>query len=219
MKKLFINVIIVAMFTLIIAPGVSAQSSNLSSDSDSFKDHLSKKVLDEVEPYVVQENNSFKLKNKTQVQNKLSKNEFEAVEKQISKINASMKDQDNLKKVSGENAFSVEYTNEEVAKILKESGYKLDKSEQQLLAKEGKTKVNYHYWGVEVWLSRSVTSTIAEAGVNGAAALGGIISGGIAFPLLQTAAGFIAGKVVADKAKPVYFKLGAIQGLHDFKYQ
>lgn len=225
MKKLFINLIMVAMIGFVIAPGASAQSSNLSSDSNSLKDKdaLSEKVIDEVEPYIELDDDSFKLTNKTQVQNKLSKSEFEAVKKQISKINASLKGHDNLKKISGEKAFTVEYTNEEVAEILEESDYEFDESErQQLFAKEGKTKVKFHIWGFEVWLSKTVTSTVVEAGINGGAVLASIATGGlsaVALPLLQAAAGYVGGKIGAGMAKPVYFKIGALQGVHGFKFQ
>lgn len=222
MKKVLVNLIMMAMIFVMIAPGVSAQSNNVSKEN-SFKNGLSEELIKEVDEYVKVVGNSYELTNPNELNAKISKSDLDKVKKQIAKTNELLKQNGNFERTSNNN-FKVEMTDKEITEKAAERGYEFDDSGQKdgdnHLFNEGINKVNVHWWGFEVWLSKTSVSRIISGGLGAASTVLGILTGGVAIPVAAAINAFVWSIFADQRARAIYFTHNVITGgINNFEYQ
>lgn len=217
MKKFFVPVLIIALAIFTISPAVSAQSEEREVDQNFAvnKISLDEETISKIDKYIVIQNNKFEITNVKELKKEITESEFQKVEQQLDDVNMMVEKNENIKKVN-DDAFQVEMTDQEFeAKI---EGYETNKF-QLFAAKNGINKVKMHWWGAEVWLSRTTVTNIINGGVAGATVILGSLMPGIGHAALIALHGFLIGAFVDQKARAVKFNVNWVGKVSKFQYQ
>jgi hypothetical protein len=187
-----------------LAPSVSAHTSqevegnqNTSQQSENLSDAL----IDTVNPYIVVKDNKFQITNLEELKTKISSTELNEVRDQINYVNENLDKSDNVSKLD-ENTMEVTITDEELKSKAEKAGFDYDLGTesnvtsnitsvtsslntsdqfQTMAYKNGVNKLNWKWFGAEVWLSRTTVINIINAGISG-----GTIVLGVLFPAIGT---------------------------------
>lgn len=161
---------------------------------------------------------------------KISKDELEKVEEKLTEINSLLMQNADFEKINNK-TFEVEITDKEIEERANELGYDFDSEKSvgdsydiqppssdemehdiQPNASNGINKIKVHWWGYEIWLSKTSVSRIAQGGVATASLILGIMVPGIGIAVALAANTLVWSWVIDGKARAIYFQYNVITG-------
>ncbi|MCY7780966.1 hypothetical protein P9D47_22240 [Bacillus haynesii] len=160
---------------------------------ESLSENLSSELINKVDKFVVVENNKFILNDEGKLS--LAKNEFTAVKAALKEANQILNDVDKDKIVVDGNTVTIP------SKAITE--------QFSIAAKEGKRAIKFHWWGMQIWLTKTDVIAIQKAGIAGGAAylgsifsgVGGAVAGAIVSTMISEYVAGIAVKVNVNYSK------------------
>ncbi|MDQ0163275.1 hypothetical protein [Aeribacillus alveayuensis] len=169
--KIFSVLMSLALAVSLFLPDYASAKSVHKSESEESFEILKEKV----DPYVVVENNKFKLININELKQQLTKEEYKDVKDSIKSANKELEKVNKSELVVHDNALVLNADDEGEVSTL---GWG-----------EGKRGIAFHWWGIEIWLTKTDVRAIIKGGVAGGTTYLGALFGGIG--------GAVAGAVVA----------------------
>ncbi|MFD4707504.1 hypothetical protein ACFWM3_22005 [Gottfriedia sp. NPDC058432] len=157
-------------------------------------------VSDFLEEYILLENNQYKLEIPQNIQNQLSSQAISSVNSYLSMMNDVI-NTNNIENVT-EEGFTLELTDSQLSNKLEQQG--LDPLDT-LTDKKGVTKIKFHKWGMEIWMSQALVKTLGGIGIGGAGIMLGIVLPGIGV-WAALIIGSIYNAYVLDRATALYVK-------------
>ncbi len=169
---------------------------------ESLSENLSSELINKVDKFVVVENNKFVLNDEGKLS--LAKNEFAAVKAALKEANQILNDVDKDKIVVDGNTVTIPS--------------KATTEQFSIAAKEGKRAIKFHWWGMEIWLTKTDVAALAKAGIAGGAAylgsiftgVGGAVAGAIVSTVISEYVTGAAVKVTVNYAKLVSDRYHAV---------
>lgn len=223
MKKFIVTFLTLILIFSMVAPGISANSKS-ASESDNFQNGLSEELIEKVNPYIKVDGITYELSNVDILETKISKNELTLVKEKIFEINSLLEKNENLKKTS-DNTFKVEMTDRELAmeiglnKSITKTPLVFDEGIQTYATKNGVNKVEFHWWGFEIWLSKTSVTHILTGGIATTVLVLGLLIPGVGIAVALAINGYIWSIFAGQKAQAIYFKYSYVIGIYGFKYQ
>ena len=126
--------------------------------------------------------------------------EVEDLQQNVDLMNEIVKNNDNA--IIGNESVTVEISDAELTQKANEEGYIVP-----LARTIGKTKVVFHSWGVEVWLSSTAVKTLGAVGYAGFAWMLGIVIPAGGGALLAGLLAPLYANYILAKSKPLYIKV------------
>lgn len=159
--------------------------------SQGYNVSLSENLIQTADQYVVVEENKFVLKDEKKLKEILSERDFEIVNNLVSQAN------NNLETISGANTAVV---GNSVVVMPKDVSAK---TISYAKASEGKRAIKFHWWGIELWLTKTDVRAIVKGGISGGAAYLGSI-----FGIAGAVAGAVVGAIISEyiTGVPIYVK-------------
>ncbi|MEC3606710.1 hypothetical protein P9126_06845 [Bacillus glycinifermentans] len=194
---------ITLMGSFIVHPSSSfAAKPTNNSFEESLSENLSSELINKVDKFVVVENNKFVLNDEGKLS--LAKNEFAAVKAALKEANQILNDVDKDKIVVDGNTVTIPS--------------KATTEQFSIAAKEGKRAIKFHWWGMEIWLTKTDVAALAKAGIAGGAAylgsiftgVGGAVAGAIVSTVISEYVTGAAVKVTVNYAKLVSDRYHAV---------
>ncbi|MED1218818.1 hypothetical protein [Bacillus paralicheniformis] len=169
---------------------------------ESLSESLSSELINKVDKFVVVENNKFVLKDEGKLS--LAKDEFAAVKAVLKEANQILNDVDKDKIVVDGNTVTIPS--------------KATTEQFSIAAKEGKRAIKFHWWGAQIWLTKTDVIAIQRAGIAGGAAylgsiftgVGGAVAGAVVSTIISEYVSGIAVKVNVNYAKLLIRQYGAV---------
>jgi hypothetical protein len=241
MKKHFVLASTIILATSVTLPAVSnAQSNQQVTEYSNQSKILDEETIKMVDQYIIIENNKFKITNNKELKEKISKSNLNKVKKQLDEVNKIVAKNDSIKKIN-KDTIQVKMTDEELKAKLEKSGYEYDLDIEnkidntklnsfsslnqsdgiQLLAasSNGINKVDWHWWGAEVWLSKTTVNNIINAGIAGGSVVLGALIPGLGAAALIALNGYIGSIYAGKYARECIFNVNWMGNVSKFRYQ
>lgn len=88
-----------------------------------------------------------------------------------------------------------------------------------LSTENGINKVKFHWWGYELWLSKTSVTNILSGGISATALVPGLLIPGVGIAIALAVNAYVWSIFAGQKARASYFKYSLASGIHGFKYQ
>lgn len=236
MKKFFAVVLTMVLAISTVFPSVLHAQTTKQVHPKNNKIMLDKETLNTVDKYITIENDEFEIEQEEKLKKELSEREFKLVKMKMNHVNEKMEKVKDLVKVNKDMIQYVIIDRELKAKV-EQTGYnydlnaKLDNSKMnssfaslkargiQLYSTNGINKVDWHWWGAEIWLSKNTVTNIINAGVAGGTVILGSLIPGFGHALLIAANGLIISWFVGENTRAIKFNINWVGNISDFQYQ
>jgi hypothetical protein len=241
MKKQFIlaSTLFLGMSVTLPAASSAQSTQQITEDQDFYNqvEALDQKLIKQeliktVDPYIIIKNNKFKLTNIKELKKEISKSELQMVKKQLDEVNQTVGKYDSVKTIN-KNTIQAVVTDEEIKNKLEESGYDLDSEnkiddESSILysdrfqisaSSNGINKVDWHWWGAEIWLSKTSVTNIMSGGIGATGSALGLLLPTVGAAAIIMLNGWIGGIYAGKYARACKFDYSWVNGPHNFRYQ
>lgn len=217
------------MLISLISPSVSAQS-QVGTVQEYEQVDFTEELIEKVDPYIITNGHNYELSNLEELKEEISAEELAVVEEKIAEMNILLNQNDKIEELDN-NVFEVVVTDEEITEELDANGYEnhelsnsLEYSNKYptystLSTKNGVNKVNFHWWGYELWLSKNSVTNILTGGIAATSFVLGVLIPGIGIGIALAVNAYVWSIFAGQTAKPIYFKYSLKSGIHGFKYQ
>jgi hypothetical protein len=236
MKKQFIlaSTLFLGMSVTLPAASSAQSTKQITEDQDFYNqgEALDQELIKTVNQYIIIKNNKFKLTNIKELKKEISKSDLQMVKKQLDEVNQTVGKYDSVKTIN-KNTIQAVVTDEEIKNKLEESGYNLDSEnkindESSILysdgfqisaSSNGINKVDWHWWGAEIWLSKTSVNNIISGGIGATSTALGLLLPGVGAAVIIMLNGWIGGIYAGKYARACKFDYSWVNGPHNFRYQ
>lgn len=188
-----------------------------------FRGEITEEIIRKADPYIdLGQNGLFEISNYDDLSQVLTVTEIELVEEQIRNINIELR---NSIYASDTENFSVDESSKLVTTYAKDT-------EEVLMAtrrKEGVNKIEWRWFGIRIYLSKSVVNHILNAGVTAGATYIGIQFPGVGTAIALAISGYLITEFGTQRiSRAIYVEVGlkkpnlldsGIVGIRGFGYQ
>ncbi|EIM08337.1 hypothetical protein A1A1_01358 [Planococcus antarcticus DSM 14505] len=229
MKKFLYSLIVSAMLISLVSPSVSAQS-QVAPVQEYEQVNFTEELIEKVNPYIITKGHTYELSNLDMLKEEISAEELAAVEEKIAEMNILLNQNDKIKELDN-HVFEVIVTDDEIKEEFEANGNEnhelsnsleyIDKypTYSTLSTKNGINKVKFHWWGYELWLSKTSVTNILSGGIAATSLVLGLLIPGVGIAIALAVNSFVWSIFAGQKARASYFKYSLKSGIHGFKYQ
>ncbi|QDP41561.1 hypothetical protein [Radiobacillus deserti] len=231
MKKIFVLTLTIILAISTILPSVSqaevgtkVKQPTVSGKVISKQNiKLDKEIISIADKYISIKNNNFKITNYKKLKEQITKENLHLVKKQLHEVNKMIKSYEKVEKKDND-TLQFKMTDRELKAKVEKSGYEYDLNVgndgiQLFSHNNGINKVDWHWWGAEIWLSKTTVANIINGGITGGTAILGWLIPGLGHALLIAAQGFIVGLFVSENARAIKFNISWNTYIWGFEYQ